>query len=142
MCIVAVLCSVLCIYVIYKCLSLVLWSVARSVQAKLKIAKQSYRRGKQLKHLKSCGKQEDSFCFERGARMDSFAAVLTTPSFSSMYTWTVWIVNKKIILVCNDYSNDNYVSDWPIFFIQRLKINHKTRLGICICSWVRHCHEH
>ncbi len=50
--------------------------------------------------------------------------------------------NKKIILVCNDYSMFDYVSDWPIFFyICRLKINQKTRQGICDCSWHWHCRE-
>jgi hypothetical protein len=37
--------------------------------------------------------------------MDSFAAVLTTPSYSSMYTETVHTVDKKMIIVYNDYSN-------------------------------------
>jgi hypothetical protein len=29
--------------------------------------------------------EKESVCFEKGARMDSFAAVLPTPSYSSMY---------------------------------------------------------
>ncbi len=45
---------------------------------------------------------------------------------------------RGMILVCNDYSN--CVIMWmtdPIFFIRRLKINHKTHLGTCVCSWDR-----
>jgi hypothetical protein len=77
--------AVMCICVIYKFLSLGLRSATRSGQAKLKIAKPSRWRGKQSKRPKSRGEQEDSVCFERGARMDSFAPVLTMPSHSSMY---------------------------------------------------------
>jgi hypothetical protein len=71
----------------------------------LKIAKPSQQHGKQFKRPKSHGVQEDLVRFERGARMDSFAAVLTTPNGSSMYTSTVVLFDKKIIIVCNDYSN-------------------------------------
>jgi hypothetical protein len=39
---------------------------------------------------------------------------------------TVW-------LLCNWFYN---------FFFRRLKINHKARLGICVCSWDRHSREH
>ncbi len=85
----AVICVVLaamCIYVVYKCLSLGLSTAVISGQAKLKIAKPSFWRGKQFKRPKSHGEQEDSVCFERGARIDSFIAVLIMPSRSSMYT--------------------------------------------------------
>jgi hypothetical protein len=71
--------------------------------AKLKIAKPSHRHGKQSRHLLSCGEWEDSVCFERGAKMDSFAAVLAMPSRSSMYKLSLLV--KKMIPVCNDYSN-------------------------------------
>ncbi len=32
-----------------------------------------------------------------------------------------------------------YANDWSIFFNRRLKVNHKTHLGICVCSWDQHC---
>ncbi len=32
-----------------------------------------------------CGESKDLVCFKKGARMDSFAAVLPAPSYSSMY---------------------------------------------------------
>ncbi len=38
-----------------------------------------------VEHPMSHGERKDSVCFERGAMMDSFAAVLTMLSCSSMY---------------------------------------------------------
>ncbi len=97
-------CALLCVLlVIYKFLSLGLQSGARSGQAKQKNANPSHRWVKQSRWLMSRGEWGDSVCFERGARMDSFTAVLTTPSRSSMYKLSVLV--KKMIPVCNDYSN-------------------------------------
>ncbi len=65
-------------------LELRLQSVARSGQAKLKIAKPSHRWLVVALPI-SNSECENSVCFERGARMESFAAVLTTLSCSSIY---------------------------------------------------------
>jgi hypothetical protein len=59
-------------------------SAARSGQAKLKTAKPSYR-WEAAKRPILRGGLKDSACFETGARMDSFAVVLPTPGYSSMY---------------------------------------------------------
>jgi hypothetical protein len=67
-------------------------------------------------------------CFERGARIDSFAAVLTMLGWSSMYevicvrkyTLSWWVT---IITICE------YMCDWFHFFLRRLKINHKAPSG-------------
>jgi hypothetical protein len=63
------------------------------VQTKLKIAKPNHWHGKQPKRLMShCG-WKDSVCFESGARVGSFAAVLKMLSRSNMYKLPV--VNQE-----------------------------------------------
>ncbi len=60
--------------------------------------------------------RKDSVCFERVARMSSFAAVLIMLGHSSMYT-NIELVKKQILcLMVNDYDNrmTACVSD-PIF---------------------------
>ncbi len=119
----AMLCVVLavtCIWVIYKFLSLGLWSAERSRQAKLEKSQAKHPCGKQSKRLVSRGGQEDSVCFERGARMDSFTAVLTMPSRSSLYKLSVWA--RGMIHMHDDYSNCTimWMTD-PISFIRTLK---------------------
>jgi hypothetical protein len=80
-CIVAVIVSLnilalMCIYVIYKCSSRGWRSAAGSRQAKLKTAKSSYCiNGKLLSVLSHVVNEKDLVCFEKGARMESFAAV-------------------------------------------------------------------
>ncbi len=72
------------IYVIYtgKCLS------ERAIISKI-WGKPSLKQPSQQRKIVGCpnshGEWEDSVCFEKGARMDSFAAVLTMLSCSSMY---------------------------------------------------------
>ncbi len=85
----AVLCvvfAVMCISVIYKFLISGLWSAESPGQAK-----PSLQGGKQSKvsQVKSHSGWSDSVCFERGASMDSFAAVLTMLRSSSMYKLSV-----------------------------------------------------
>jgi hypothetical protein len=92
-----VLCVVLAVMwisVIYE-LSLGLWSAARSGQAKLKIARPSLRRGKQSKASQVMWAGEMIQSALRGARMDSFTAVLTTLSRSSMYSINCLLLIKK-----------------------------------------------
>jgi hypothetical protein len=74
----------MCIYVIYKCLS---WGVDRQQdlgKPSKKTAKPSYR-WEAVKRPIPRGELKDSVCFEKGTRMDSFAAVLPTPGYSIMY---------------------------------------------------------
>jgi hypothetical protein len=130
---------VMCIFAICKCLS---WGGDQQQdlgKPSLKIAKPSHP-WEVVGHPISRGEWKFSVCFERGAKMDSFAAVLITLSCSSMYE----IIRVKKLILClmrNDY-NDLWVYVQLIaFFIRRLKINLKTHLGICICSWDRHRHE-
>ncbi len=64
-------------------------SAARSGQAKPeKIAKPSYR-WESAKRPIPHGERKDSVCFEKRARMDSFAAVLPMSGYSSMYEASV-----------------------------------------------------
>ncbi len=87
------------------------------------------------------GEWIDSVCFERGARMDLFAAVLTTLSCSSMYK--VICLKKRTLCLTSDNYHDLWVHVKLILsFLRRLKMNHKTRLGICVCSWDQHHPEH
>jgi hypothetical protein len=56
---------------------------------------------------------KDSVCFEKGARMDSFAAVLSTPSYSSMYVCIYMCEGTNPLLISNDYnSHDMYACKW------------------------------
>ncbi len=64
----------------------------------------------------------DSVCFEIEARMDSCAAVLAALSCLSMNKFSS-IDQKKIIPVCNRC--DGSCKWFTLFFIRRLKINHK-----------------
>ncbi len=59
-------------------------SAARSGQAKLKKAKPSYRLEAAKRPVPRDG-WDYSVCYERRARMNSFAAVLPTTGYSSMY---------------------------------------------------------
>ncbi len=112
-------CAVLCVILAMICIC-VLWSPARSGQAKLQIVKPSHRPAKQSRRLMSHGEWGDSVCFEREARMDSFTTVLTVPSCSSMYKLSVLI--KKTIPMCNNYSNRMimWITD-PIFCYPQVK---------------------
>jgi hypothetical protein len=83
-CVILTLCvvlSVMCICVIYKCLKF-----ATLICSKIN-ASQAIGVGSSSRVPKSRGEWKDSVCFERGARMDSFAVVLTTPGYSSMYIY-------------------------------------------------------
>jgi hypothetical protein len=76
--------AVMCICVIYKYLS---WGKNQQQdlgKPSLNITKPSHQ-WEVVGHPISCGEWKGSVCFERGARMDSFAVVLTTLSCSSMY---------------------------------------------------------
>jgi hypothetical protein len=69
--------AVMRIYVIYKCFELGWWSAVRSGQAK---PSQSWEAAKRPI---SRGEWKDFVCFEKWARMESFAAVLPMPSYAS-----------------------------------------------------------
>ncbi len=72
------------IYVIYKCLS---WDSGQ--QQDLGHA-EPRRQGEVVGRPISCGEWEDSVCFEKGARIDSFAAVrtsLTAQVCMKQYVW-------------------------------------------------------
>ncbi len=125
------------IYVIYKWLS---WDSNQQQnlgQAKPKIAKQSHQ-WEVVGHPFSHSEWEDSVCFEKGARMDSFAVVLTTLSCLSMYE--VICVKKRISwLISSDHGNHRCLCVTELFFfIRKLKINHKTPLVIYVYSWDWH----
>ncbi len=75
----------MCIFVIYKCLS---WGGNQqrdlSKPSQEKIAKLSHQWEAAMRPI-LCGEWKDSVCFEKRVRMDSFAAVLPIPGYSSMY---------------------------------------------------------
>jgi hypothetical protein len=84
LCLILFSCDVYLLYVIYKCLS---WDSDQQQdlgQAKPKTAKPSHQ-WEVVGRPISRGEWEDSVCFEKGARMDSFAVVLTTLSCLSIY---------------------------------------------------------
>ncbi len=94
-------------------------SAARSEQAKLeKIAKSSYQ-WEAVKRPVPRGEWKDSVCFEKGAMMDSFAAVMATSGYSSMYEASI---SLWTMLMNNFITVSMLVCDWPSFFC-RLKIN-------------------
>jgi hypothetical protein len=90
-------------------------------QALKKIAKPSHQ-WEVVRHYVSLGEWEDSVCFERGARMDSFAAVLTTFGCSSMYE-VICVKKQTFWLMGNNNNNCEYMCVLPNFFPRRLKIN-------------------
>ncbi len=104
-------------------------SAAWSGQASSReIAKPSYR-WEDAKHPIPCGEWRDSVCFEKRARMDSFAAVLPLMGYSSMYETECELMN------CADVEcyNSEYVCLWltlwitlrlTLFYICRLKLNY------------------
>jgi hypothetical protein len=128
----------MCVYVIYKCPS---WDSDHQQdlgKPSLKMAKPSHH-WEVVRCPISHGELEGSVCFERGVRMDSFTAVLTLLSYLLKYMTKVICVKKRTLcLMSNDHNNCEYMCDWSHFFICRLKINHKTCLSICVCSWDRH----
>ncbi len=133
--------TVMCISMIYKFLSLGLWSTARSRQAKWRTAKPSHWRGKLSKafygHVVDICDSVYFLLWDRGNK-DSFAAVLTMLSRSSMYKLSV-ANPQKITLMCDEYS---YLYKWLTLFIYpQVKINQKPCLGISVCSWGRHSRE-
>ncbi len=54
-----------------------------------------------------------------------------------------YVSRTSLVLISNNYNSWvwMYVAN-PIFFIRRLKRNHRTHQCICVYSWDRHHHEH
>ncbi len=82
------------------------------------------------------GGWKDSVCFEKRARMDSFAAVLPMPSYSSIYE------AKCDLMSCvNELRYNSWVCMHMInlfFFYPQVKNKPCIPLGICIYSWIQH----
>ncbi len=124
--------AMMCIYVIYKCLS---WDVDQQQdlgKPSFKIVQPSHR-GEVVGGPISCSEWKDSVCFERGARRNSFAAMLTLLGCSSMYK--TLCLKKQTLCLMGDHYNNLSICVTDSIFICRLKINHKTHLAICNCFW-------
>jgi uncharacterized membrane protein YjdF len=107
------------IYVFYKYLS---WNGDQQQdlgKPNLKIAKPSHR-WEVGGHPISLGEWEDSVCFEKGARMDSFAAVLTMLSCSSMYE-VICVKKQTLWLMSNNHNIMSICVTDPIFVYPQVK---------------------
>jgi hypothetical protein len=89
--------DVMCINMIYKCLNLDVDKQQDLGKSSLKIVQPSHR-GEVVGGPISCSGCKDSFCFERGARRNSFAAMLTPLGCSSMYK-TLCLKKQTLCLI-------------------------------------------